>query len=103
MALMHRYRNTRQGTRFEALFGLLDEAKQTQAEILGKAMRLGAMLWMQKDAPMGRLDWFPKKRRLDLTLSPEASPLYGEVAEARLHSLAQVLDATVGVHLPGRK
>ncbi|MFK7752936.1 MAG: Ppx/GppA family phosphatase [Sedimentitalea sp.] len=97
LALLHRYRNKREGTAFEALYDLLDDKSQHQAEVLGKALRFGAMLWMQKDAQMGTLRWFPKKKQLDLLLTPAAYPLYGEVAEARFMSLAQALDANVNV------
>lgn len=97
LALQHRYRNKREGARFAPLYGLLDEQEQKQAEILGKAMRFGAMLVMKPDADMGHLNWISKKRRLDLILPDEARPLYGEVAEARLMSLAQTLNATVSV------
>ena len=55
LALLHRYRNSREGTRFEELFTLLDEAGQKQAEILGKAMRLGAMLWADPDDETAQL------------------------------------------------
>jgi len=60
---------------------------------LGKAMRFGAMLWMTADAERGSLRWFPKKRRLELLLTKDMVPLYGEVAEARFLSLAQSLQA----------
>lgn len=99
MALLHRYSNKREGTRFAPLYGLLDEKRQNEAEILGKAMRFGAMLWMQKDAQMATLRWFPKKKFLELRLSRDASSLYGEVAEARLMSLARSLGAEVSVKL----
>ncbi|WVX49804.1 Guanosine-5'-triphosphate,3'-diphosphate pyrophosphatase [Roseobacter fucihabitans] len=55
LALLHRYSNKRQGTRFEDLYGLIDEKTQLDAEILGKAMRFGAMLWMTQDAERGTL------------------------------------------------
>ena len=97
MALLHRYSNKREGTRFEDLFGLLPEKGQKQAEILGKAMRFGAMLWMDETRQMGALRWYPKKRRLDLVLTPQAMPLYGEVAEARFMALADALQAEVSV------
>jgi len=97
LALQHRYRNKREGARFAPLYGLLDEQEQKQAEILGKVMRFGAMLVMKPDADMGHLNWISKKRRLDLILPDDARPLYGEVAEARLMSLAQTLNATVSV------
>ena len=93
LALLHRYANSRQGSRFEPLFGLIPEADQQAAEVIGKAMRFGAMLWLKKDAELGRLRLYPKKKVLELTLSPEAAPLYGEVAEARFQSLADALGA----------
>ena len=59
------------------------------------AMRFAAMLWPNKDARPGELRWFPKKKRLELLLTPEAAPLYGEVAQARFQSLADTLNAEV--------
>lgn len=97
LALQHRYRNKREGNRFEPIYDLLDGKSQKQAEILGKAMRFGAMLWMQNDEKMGRLRWYPKKRELELFLPRAAEPLFGEVAEARLMSLVNTLDAKVRV------
>lgn len=97
LALLHRYRNKREGTRFEPLYDLLSETDIKQAEILGKAMRFGAMLWMQPDSDAAKLRWFPKKKQLELLLTKEAMPLYGEVAEARLNSLASSLEAEVTV------
>ena len=97
LSLLHRYRNKREGTRFEDLFDLLDPAEQLQAEVLGKAMRFGAMLLMRSGSPIGRLDWRPKARRLTLHLPAEVAPLYGEVAEARLNALAASLDAELAV------
>jgi len=94
VALLHRYRNKREGTRFEDMFALLDEKQQKQSEVLGKALRFGAMLWMDSSAEMGSLTWRPKKRELCLTLPPSAAPLYGEVAEARFQSLLDSLEAT---------
>ena len=94
---MHRYRNKREGTRFEELYQLLDDKEQLQAEILGKAMRFGAMFWMQRDVPMGQFKWYPQKRVLELRIPDAARALYGEVAEARLLSLAASLQAEVSV------
>jgi len=99
LALLHRYRNKRQGTPFEYLYDLLDEKGQKEAEILGKAMRFGAMLMVSQDGGIGELKWRPRKRQLRLILPQSVEPLYGEVAKARLRSLAQALDATVTVDL----
>ena len=97
LALLHRYRNKREGTRFEELYGLLDEKDLLQAEVVGKAMRFGAMLWMSEGGQIGELRWRPKKRSLELSLEAEAWPLFGEVAEARFNSLAASLGAQTDV------
>ncbi|GFE48448.1 exopolyphosphatase [Roseobacter cerasinus] len=97
LALLHRYSNKRQGTRFDGLYDLIDEKYQLEAEIVGKAMRFGAMLWMTQDAERGTLRWFPKKKELHLMLTPDMVPLFGEVAEARLMSLAGSLGAQVQI------
>ncbi|MEP2892550.1 Ppx/GppA family phosphatase [Tateyamaria sp.] len=97
LALLHRYTNKREGTHFENLYDLVDEKTRDDAEILGKAMRFGAMLWMNDDANIGAFRWFPKKKLLELHLSKDAMPLFGEVAEARLNSLASSLQAKVVV------
>lgn len=101
LALQHRYRNKREGNRFEPLYKLLDEKDQKQAEILGKAMRFGAMLWMHHDAKMGTLRFYPKKRQLELRLPKAGEPLFSEVAEARLNSLANALKSEVHVTIRG--
>lgn len=97
LALLHRYRNQRRGSQFESLFQLISKEQQREAEILGKAMRLGAMLWMEKDVQLGEMRWFPKKKQLELRLHSSAKPLFSEVAEARLASLAASLEAETSV------
>ncbi|MFC3615172.1 Ppx/GppA family phosphatase [Lutimaribacter marinistellae] len=97
LALQHRYRNKREGDRFEPLFALLDQKSQTEAEILGKAMRFGAMLWIQNDTRPGTLRFYPKKKRLELLLPESALPLYGEVAQSRFVSLGNALGSNVEV------
>ncbi|MFK7941052.1 MAG: Ppx/GppA family phosphatase [Roseovarius sp.] len=97
LALLHRYTNNRAGTRFEGMDSLISEKDQHQAEILGKAMRFGAMLWLDENEAPGKLRWFPKKQVLELRLTKGATPLYGEVAEARLQSLASTLEADIMV------
>ncbi|WP_319826255.1 Ppx/GppA family phosphatase [Thalassovita sp.] len=101
LALLHRYKNSRSGTSFEPIFSLIDERTQKQAEIVGKAMRFGAMLWLQKEQPMGELQWHPKKKLLKLILSADAAPLFGEVAAARFQSLANSLEAETEVRIRG--
>lgn len=99
LALLHRYQNQRGGTRFSHLFDLISERELQDAEVLGKAMRFGAMLWANPDDETAKLHWAPKKKVLSLTITSAASPLFGEVAEARFQSLAKTLDATAQVDL----
>ncbi len=99
LALLHRYRNRREGTRFDELSCLLSERDQLRAEVLGKAMRFGAMFSMQPNMSIGQLRWKPRKKLIELRISKTATPLYGEVAQARLLSLAAALDASVKVKI----
>jgi exopolyphosphatase/guanosine-5'-triphosphate,3'-diphosphate pyrophosphatase len=99
LALLHRYKNKREGTRFADLYDLLTEKDQLQAEILGKAMRFGAMLWMHKNADMGEFRYRPKKGELELRLPREAEDLFGEVAQSRLSSLGRSLNAEIIVKI----
>ncbi len=92
-ALFHRYKNTRDDTRFADLFDLLSERDLLQAEVLGKAMRFAAMMAATDADLMGRLDWHPKKRTLALYLPKAAEGLFGEVAQARFTALAAALQA----------
>jgi len=97
LALLYRYSSRWQGTRFDALLRLLPEADAREAEVLGRAMRLGAMLWLgAHDAP-GALRWRPERKALELRLEERARPLFGEVALARLNSLAQAMGAQARV------
>ncbi len=102
LSLLHRYSNKREGSRFEPLFRLLTEDQLRQAEILGKAMRFGAMLWLKADEAPGTLVWKPKKRTVELILSANARPLFGEVAEQRLTALATAMQATATVTILNR-
>ncbi|NNE87941.1 MAG: Ppx/GppA family phosphatase [Silicimonas sp.] len=101
VALFHRYKNNRNGSPFDELFELIDDETKQRAEILGKALRFGAMLTASEDQPMGKLKYQPKKKRLELHLADGTRGLFGEVAEARLQSLAQSLGG-VDVSVKGR-
>ncbi len=97
MALLHRYSSRREGSRYEKLFSFLTEEETREAEVLGRAMRLGAMLWLgAHDAP-GSFKWKPQKKQLQLVLEARARPLFGEVALARLNNLASAMGATASV------
>ncbi|PTE16173.1 Ppx/GppA family phosphatase [Pseudogemmobacter blasticus] len=94
LALLHRYKNSRSGSRMEPLFRLLTEEEIAQAEVLGKAMRFGAMFSVGDPARAGRLTWVAgKKRTLGLELTEEGQGLFGEVSQARFAALALALKA----------
>jgi exopolyphosphatase/guanosine-5'-triphosphate,3'-diphosphate pyrophosphatase len=99
VSLLHRYKNSRAGSRFEPLFALLEPEQMQQAEVLGKAMRFGAMFSSEAPDTLAELRHFPKKKRLELILSAHAVPLFGEVAEARFTSLAKALDVVTEVRV----
>lgn len=96
-ALMYRYSSRTPDARFAPLLDLLTERQRHEAEVLGKAMRLGAMLWLKPDEQPASLRWRPVKKLLELHLTPAARQLFGEVAEARFGALAASLDAEVRV------
>lgn len=94
LAMLHRYSNKRDGTKFEETFKLADPDQVTEAEVLGKAMRLGSTLWLKAKEHPGELLWRPKKRQLTLVLNDHARPLWGEVVSNRFNSLAKSLGAS---------
>lgn len=100
LALLHRYKSSRAGTGFDAaLLTLLPEAQVTEAEILGRAMRLGAMFTVQTPTDHGTLEVRPKRRELVLTLkTSEGRDLFGEVTEARFNALANAMGLQPIVH-----
>ncbi len=97
IALLHRYKNSHSDSRFEDLFGLLDDDRLREAETLGKAMRFGSMFSVAASDRMGMLKWRPRKKLLSFHLAPGTAPLFGEVAEARFASLANAIGATTEV------
>jgi len=94
LSLLHRYKNSRSGSRFAPLFTLLDEEMLLQAEVLGKAMRFGAMFALGDPAEAASLRWAPRRRLLELALTPKGEALFAEVAQARFAALAQAMRAT---------
>lgn len=99
LALLHRYKNSRSGSRMEAIFRLLSDEDIRQAEVLGKAMRFGAMFAVGDPAQAGRLTWQAKKRVLGLELTEDGAGLFGEVAQARFTALAVAMKAQPRVTL----
>jgi exopolyphosphatase/guanosine-5'-triphosphate,3'-diphosphate pyrophosphatase len=100
LSLLHRYKNSRAGSRLEPLFRLLSDAQIQEAEVLGKAMRFGAMFAGGDPAQAGRLVWDEPARMLELHLTRDGQDLFGEVAQARFSSLALAMRAEVRVVQP---
>lgn len=101
LSLLHRYKNSRAGSRMEPLFRLLSDEDIQEAEVLGKAMRFGAMFSIDQPEGTGSLHWSPKKRVLELRLTERGVYLMGEVAQSRFQSLVQALRATGKITLAG--
>ncbi|WP_444455152.1 exopolyphosphatase [Rhodobacter capsulatus] len=101
VSLLHRYKNSRAGSRFEPLFTLLSPEQLREAEILGKAMRFGAMFSIQDPGDAGELSYNATTNAIELRLTKRGAGLFGEVAEARFASLAAAMKATPMVVLPG--
>jgi len=97
LSLLHRYKNSRSGSRLEPLFRLLTDEQMQEAEVLGKAMRFGAMFSIADLDKAGSLRWQAKKRVLELALTDHGRGLFGEVAQARFASLVASLKATARV------
>ena len=100
LALLYRYKNTHTGSRLEPMFRLLSDEDLRSAEVLGKAMRFGAMFAVGDPAHAGKLSWNARKRVLELALTEDGRGLYGEVAQARLAALASAMRATVSILEP---
>jgi exopolyphosphatase/guanosine-5'-triphosphate,3'-diphosphate pyrophosphatase len=99
LALLHRYKSNRDNTNFNAeLLTLLPEAQVMEAEILGRAMRFGAMFTVARPTDHGSLAWRSKRKELILTLkTDEGRALFGEVSEARFRALASAMGAEASV------
>ena len=97
LALLHRYKNNRAGSRLEPMFRLLSEEDIRDAEVLGKAMRFGAMFAAGDPAKAGRLRLAGDGSTLELELTEMGKGLYGEVAQARFGALALALRAEAKV------
>ncbi|MEM1273522.1 MAG: Ppx/GppA family phosphatase [Pseudomonadota bacterium] len=99
LALLHRYKSSRQGTNFAPLLSLLSDARAKQAEILGRAMRFGAMFAVQDPNEHGALTFDPAASEVTLTLTTsEGQALFGEVSAARFKALATAMGARTALH-----
>ncbi|SDE87066.1 exopolyphosphatase / guanosine-5'-triphosphate,3'-diphosphate pyrophosphatase [Paracoccus isoporae] len=91
VALLHRYKNSRSGSPMAPLFAMLSDDELLAAEVLGKAMRFGAMFSVKDPGEAGSLSLSQKKQTLELTLTKTGRALFGEVAESRFESLCKAM------------
>ena len=97
VSLLHRYKNSRLDTRYEDVLMLLNFEDLKEAEILGKAMRFGAMFSSAGSHIPARLQWNLKRKTIRLILNKEGKKLYGKVVKSRFLSLAQSAEAKIEV------
>ena len=94
LSLMHRYKNSVKGMRLAPMMSLLSDREVSEAQVLGRALRFGAMFSMTGPDGAGRLKLYPKKKILELVLQPDTGDLFGEVAAARFDGLVRALGVT---------
>lgn len=98
-ALLNRYKNARTEAAFGNVIALLTEDERRVAEIVGKAMRFGAMLSGASIQMMGRLNYDRDSGVLELVLRAKSQDLFGEVVMVRFESLARALGCETRVRV----
>ncbi len=99
IALMHRYKTSGMRPRIKEIAGLLSEKDFSEAKMLGRALRFGAMFSMDGPENAGELRFFPKKQVLEIILERQMQPLFTEVAEQRFNALANQLGVSAKVRV----
>ena len=88
IALLYRYKSPKKNETFSKVFSILDKKDKRKAEILGKAMRFGAMLSGSTADSMGKLELDNNKKLLKLKISEKNKDLFGKVVQQRFASVA---------------
>lgn len=96
-ALYHRYKSKTVPEALDALAAILSEDEIQLARVVGRAMRLGAMLNGAAPDQMGTLSVQPQDLRLELNM--QGAEFMGEVVEKRLMSLASAMGLTAQIRL----
>lgn len=91
IALLYRYKSPKKSETFFKILSILDEEDKRKAEILGKAMRFGAMLSGSTAESMGKLKLDYNKKLLKLKISRKNKDLFGEVVQQRFSSVAKLM------------
>lgn len=99
LSLFHRYKNQNEYGDFENLLTLLDPEEIRLAEIVGKAMRLGAMLLVVSPEGLTKLKFKPKKHNLALILPERLRSITGEVVNTRFTALANAMECEAEIEI----
>lgn len=91
-ALLNRYKQSRKNPSAGALLALLDETDTASAEMIGRTMRLGAMVSGGAKSILRQTTLRREDGTLTLELSPRARLQQGEAVARRLAAVAQCLD-----------
>ncbi|MDB6177025.1 Ppx/GppA family phosphatase [Paracoccus sp. Z330] len=91
VSLLHRYKNNRNNSPMARFFALLSEDELRDAEILGKAMRFGAMFAIDDPSDAATLKLRRRDKVLSLQLTRTGRSLMGEVAVSRFKSLCAAM------------
>lgn len=90
-ALLHRYKNSGSGTVLDDVGHLLSDEEMQLAQIVGKAMRFGAMFAGASEEMACELKIHRRRKELELVLLEGGDALFGEVVQTRFQSLADAL------------
>ena len=99
LSLFHRYKNQNEYGEFENLLSLLNPEEIRLAEIVGKAMRFGAMLLVVSPEGLTKLKFKPKKNNLVLILPEKMRSLTGEVVTTRFKALTNAMDCEAEIKI----
>ena len=88
LAVSFRYKTPKKTVPFAGILSILNNQERKQAEILGKAMRFGAMLSGSAENSMGELYIDDAKKVIRLNLNKEHEDICGDVVQQRFSSLA---------------
>lgn len=91
LSLLYRYKNSRANSPMAPLFALLSDDEMRDCEILGKAMRFGAMFAIADPQDAATLKYLPKTAQLQLKLTATGRQLMGEVAHSRFKALCSAM------------
>ncbi|MEE2774451.1 MAG: Ppx/GppA family phosphatase [Pseudomonadota bacterium] len=99
LALMSRYKKISVSKNINDILSILTSSRYEEAIILGRAMRLGAMLSGTSVVNLKRSQIMREKNTLKLTLSKSAASLVGEAVERRLTTLAEGMNLASSIEV----